>query len=162
MLKKLRDVVAAEKLKNKGKPPKAQIHLLPNCDWVFAQNRVEKTYKEYLQKLCGRMKFEIKGFLKREFAWEKPGISIARGDWRTLQVVVDLIGKDNGRFRVEIDKKMRFGDKSWWRVWKGLVKGVEEQTGCRVNLELGRDVGVVSVSGSRDKLKGAMRLVLGE
>ncbi|TAQ90369.1 hypothetical protein B7494_g1320 [Chlorociboria aeruginascens] len=91
----------------------SKIQHIKNCDWKIPE---EEITEEELLRIAGKLKVALKGFLKKEFEWEKPAIGIANGEWRTLFVPVGDVEK-------EVLKKD--GDRVIKRIWekKGATKG---------------------------------------
>ncbi|KAE9367820.1 hypothetical protein N431DRAFT_72963 [Stipitochalara longipes BDJ] len=111
----------------------SKIHLLHKCAWANGDNPEKK---EDLLKMAGKLKVALKDFLKVHFNWERPAISIASGEWRTLQVLVDE----------EAAKKMK-------KDYKVLVNKIWEKKGCTVQVvDDVADKYLVSISGPKDKL----------
>ncbi|KAH8650815.1 hypothetical protein BGZ60DRAFT_420923 [Tricladium varicosporioides] len=141
VLEKMKKLAEAS-LQDKSPPENVTSHI----HWLDCGSlkNDEDENMENLRKTAGKIKVAIKGFLKRNFQWEKPAIAIADGEWRTLQVLVPE----------ETQKKLK-NDGKWT-----ITKEVSKKKG--VQIRIGRDAGaqyLVSISGPKGKLEDAQKML---
>jgi hypothetical protein len=126
-----------EKEQDKAKVT-SKVYYLRSCEWF----KDSSTKQDDLLKLCGKLKFAIKEFLRVELDWERPLFGISQGEFRTLQIV----SKDN---KLEKDNNA---------LAKKIVK-----LGCGVHWvpEQWSEGWLISISGPRNKLDAARKMILG-
>lgn len=104
---------------------------------------VDEKDLDSMRRITGKIKAGMKGFIIKHFAWERPAIGIACGEWRTLQIVINGEAKK----KVESEKWLMIGN-------------VFNKKGCKVHVNAEpHGMWLVSVSGPNEKLAEARKMM---
>lgn len=131
-------------LEANGTNVKSEITYLKGTEWFRSDKH---THEKEMAECVSNMRAAIKWWVGRELGWQRPGRAFQNGMARTLQIVIP---RKAGAVLME-----RMGQGGNTEAAKGVVAGVKVMEGCSVMVTREGGQNLVSVTGSKERLKAA-------